>query len=198
MALNRHTNVDPSSGAAGHLSEKDRAARCPIPKGPLLVRWSRPADGRGCQSSAHLLHHDPVAPDLVEVELDRCDGLRRLRVGCLDRPQDLVLGAQQDDAPAAFDQLGELGGGVINGAASGWLHSGASRDMGGYGGGRVQEQEGPSVWVAGRPNLTMTRKYRTYVATLHGEYLDIRGLQAARPDLYSGISYADSQVFGEG
>ncbi len=26
------------------------------------MRWSRPADGRGCQRSAHLLHHDPVAP----------------------------------------------------------------------------------------------------------------------------------------
>ena len=44
---------------------------------------------------------------------------------------------------------------------------------------------------------TKTRKYRTYTATLLGEYLDIRGLQATRPDLYSGTSYEASQIFGE-
>ena len=49
-----------------------------------------------------------------------------------------------------------------------------------------------------RGRTTMTRKYRTYTATLLGEYLDIRGLQAARPDLYSGTSYQASQIFGEG
>ena len=44
MALNRHTNADTSSGAAGHLSEMDRVSRYPIPKGPLLVRrLDRPA-----------------------------------------------------------------------------------------------------------------------------------------------------------
>jgi hypothetical protein len=43
MALSRHTNVDPSSGAAGHLSEINRVSRYPIPKGPLLVpRLDRP------------------------------------------------------------------------------------------------------------------------------------------------------------
>lgn len=51
--------------------------------------------------------------------------------------------------------------------------------------------------LVARSRATMTRKYRTYIATLRGEYLDIRGLQAARPDLYSGTSYAASQVFGE-
>ena len=43
----------------------------------------------------------------------------------------------------------------------------------------------------------MTRKYRTYTATPLGEYLDIRGLQATHPDLYSGTSYEASQLFGE-
>jgi hypothetical protein len=38
MALSRPTNVDTSSGAAGHLSEMDRVSRYPIPKGPLPVQ----------------------------------------------------------------------------------------------------------------------------------------------------------------
>ena len=52
--------------------------------------------------------------------------------------------------------------------------------------------------LVARGRTTMTRTYRTYTATLRGEYLDIRGLQAARPDLYSGTSYEASQIFGEG
>ncbi|MGO8101609.1 RES family NAD+ phosphorylase [Rhizobium leguminosarum] len=44
---------------------------------------------------------------------------------------------------------------------------------------------------------TMARTYRSYVATLFGEYLDIRGEQTLRPDAYDGTSYAASQVLGE-
>ena len=40
--------------------------------------------------------------------------------------------------------------------------------------------------------------YRTYGARLDGEdYIDIRGQQVVRPDLYDRRSYARSQVFGE-
>ncbi|UVD59486.1 RES family NAD+ phosphorylase (plasmid) [Rhizobium sp. Pop5] len=44
---------------------------------------------------------------------------------------------------------------------------------------------------------TMTRTYRCYSATLFGDYLDIRGEQTLRPDIYDGTSYAAAQVFGE-
>ncbi|ABC93501.1 hypothetical conserved protein (plasmid) [Rhizobium etli CFN 42] len=44
---------------------------------------------------------------------------------------------------------------------------------------------------------TMARTYRSYVATLIGDYLDIRGEQALRPDIYDDTSYAASQLFGE-
>nr|WP_206112636.1 RES family NAD+ phosphorylase [Rhizobium laguerreae] len=44
---------------------------------------------------------------------------------------------------------------------------------------------------------TMARTYRSYSATLFGDYLDIRGEQALRPDVYDGTSYAASQVLGE-
>lgn len=44
---------------------------------------------------------------------------------------------------------------------------------------------------------TMARTYRCYAAILLGDYLDIRGEQTLRPDVYDGTSYAASQVFGE-
>ncbi|MBY3043682.1 RES family NAD+ phosphorylase [Rhizobium leguminosarum] len=44
---------------------------------------------------------------------------------------------------------------------------------------------------------TMARTYRSYAANLIGDYLDIRGEEALRPDVYAGTSYAASQVLGE-
>nr|WP_245355709.1 RES family NAD+ phosphorylase [Rhizobium leguminosarum] len=44
---------------------------------------------------------------------------------------------------------------------------------------------------------TMARTYRSYAATLVGNYLDIRGEQTLRPDVYDGASYAASQMLGE-
>lgn len=44
---------------------------------------------------------------------------------------------------------------------------------------------------------TMVRDYRTYTAQLDGDYLDIRGQQAQRADIYDPASYAASQVMGE-
>ena len=44
---------------------------------------------------------------------------------------------------------------------------------------------------------TMARTYRSYSAALIGDYLDIRGEQTLRPDVYDGTSYAASQVLGE-
>jgi hypothetical protein len=43
----------------------------------------------------------------------------------------------------------------------------------------------------------MARSYRSYAATLIGDYLDIRGEELLRPDVYDGASYAASQVLGE-
>ena len=43
----------------------------------------------------------------------------------------------------------------------------------------------------------MQRTYRAYSASLAGAYLDIRGLQTERPELYAPDSYAASQPFGE-
>ncbi|MBB3134728.1 hypothetical protein FHS26_002460 [Rhizobium pisi] len=48
-----------------------------------------------------------------------------------------------------------------------------------------------------RGAATMARTYRSYAATLLGDYLDIRGEQTLRPDIYDGTSYAASQVLGE-
>nr|WP_206116603.1 RES family NAD+ phosphorylase [Rhizobium laguerreae] len=45
--------------------------------------------------------------------------------------------------------------------------------------------------------VTMARTYRSYAATLFGDYLDIRGEQTLRPDVYDGTSYAASQMLGE-
>ena len=39
--------------------------------------------------------------------------------------------------------------------------------------------------------------YRAYAATLLGDYLDIRGQQATRTDVYASNSYDASQKFGE-
>nr|WP_206114561.1 MULTISPECIES: RES family NAD+ phosphorylase [Rhizobium] len=44
---------------------------------------------------------------------------------------------------------------------------------------------------------TMARTYRSYAAALIGDYLDIRGEERLRPDVYDGTSYAASQVLGE-
>lgn len=41
------------------------------------------------------------------------------------------------------------------------------------------------------------RTYRTYVARIDGDYVDIRGERSARPELYDSASYAASQAFGE-
>jgi hypothetical protein len=43
----------------------------------------------------------------------------------------------------------------------------------------------------------MTRTYRAYAATLLGDYLDIRGQQATRPDVYASDRYGASQKLGE-
>jgi hypothetical protein len=43
----------------------------------------------------------------------------------------------------------------------------------------------------------MSRTYRAYSATLLGDYLDIRGQQRTRPDIYASESYDASQKLGE-
>src|SRR6202048_2228661 len=44
---------------------------------------------------------------------------------------------------------------------------------------------------------TMTRTYRTYSATLLGDYFDIRGQQTRHPDIYASDRYDASQKLGE-
>ncbi|MGO6683667.1 RES family NAD+ phosphorylase [Rhizobium leguminosarum] len=44
---------------------------------------------------------------------------------------------------------------------------------------------------------TMARTYRSYSANLIGDYLDIRGEERLRPEVYDGTSYVASQVLGE-
>jgi hypothetical protein len=51
--------------------------------------------------------------------------------------------------------------------------------------------------VSARGVETMRRTYRTYVATLVGEYIDIRGRQAEYADVYTPDRYDASQLFGE-
>jgi len=45
------------------------------------------------------------------------------------------------------------------------------------------------------PEMRLT--YRLYTARLDGDFLDIRGQRAVRPDLYAAGSYQASQAFGE-
>jgi hypothetical protein len=48
-----------------------------------------------------------------------------------------------------------------------------------------------------RSIATMSRTYRAYAATLLGDYLDIRGQQSRRPDVYASDRYDASQKLGE-
>jgi hypothetical protein len=48
-----------------------------------------------------------------------------------------------------------------------------------------------------RSMATMSRTYRAYTATLLGDYLDIRGQQVTRPDVYASDRYVASQKLGE-
>jgi hypothetical protein len=48
-----------------------------------------------------------------------------------------------------------------------------------------------------RAKTSMIRTYRAYAATLSGNYLDIRGQQAARPDVYASDRYDAAQKLGE-
>jgi hypothetical protein len=48
-----------------------------------------------------------------------------------------------------------------------------------------------------RGKASMTRTYRAYATTLLGNYLDIRGQQAARPDVYASGRYDAAQKLGE-
>lgn len=43
----------------------------------------------------------------------------------------------------------------------------------------------------------LARTYRAYSARLMGDYLDLRGSQGERPDIYAPDSYAASQALGE-
>jgi hypothetical protein len=51
--------------------------------------------------------------------------------------------------------------------------------------------------LVARNVATMSRTYRTYTATLLGDYLDIRGKQSKNPDVYASDRYDASQKFGE-
>ena len=48
-----------------------------------------------------------------------------------------------------------------------------------------------------RSVATMSRTYRAYAATLLGDYLDIRGQQVTRSDVYASERYDASQKLGE-
>ena len=48
-----------------------------------------------------------------------------------------------------------------------------------------------------RSVATTSRTYRVYTATLLGDYLDIRGQQVTRPDVYASERYDASQKLGE-
>jgi len=51
--------------------------------------------------------------------------------------------------------------------------------------------------ASARSVAAMSRTYRTYTATLLGDYLDIRGQQARYPAVYASDRYDTSQQFGE-
>lgn len=51
--------------------------------------------------------------------------------------------------------------------------------------------------AAARARRSMQRTYRTYTATLAGDYLDIRGKQTEYPDAYAPSSHSGGQAIGE-
>jgi hypothetical protein len=51
--------------------------------------------------------------------------------------------------------------------------------------------------TAARGIVSMSRRYRAYTATLLGDYLDLRGQQANRSDIYASHSYEATQKLGE-
>jgi hypothetical protein len=51
--------------------------------------------------------------------------------------------------------------------------------------------------AAARNAATMSRTYRAYTATLLGDYLDLRGQQLTRADVYASERYDASQKLGE-
>jgi len=51
--------------------------------------------------------------------------------------------------------------------------------------------------TAARSVATMSRTYRAYAATLLGDYLDLRGQQVTRSDVYTSERYDASQKLGE-
>lgn len=51
--------------------------------------------------------------------------------------------------------------------------------------------------AAARNAAAMSRTYRAYSATLLGDYLDIRGQQRTRPDVYASERYDAAQKLGE-
>jgi hypothetical protein len=58
--------------------------------------------------SDKLLHHDPVAVNIVQLELDRCRSLGPPHSGSLDRSQDFTLVAKRRFIrPASFYGLSE-------------------------------------------------------------------------------------------
>jgi hypothetical protein len=77
-----------------------------------------PAD-KPPSGSSQFLHHDPVALNLVQLELDRCGSFGRFRIVGFDRTEDFPLGAQQDYAPAALHPACELRGAVFLAGAAG-------------------------------------------------------------------------------
>jgi hypothetical protein len=52
--------------------------------------------------------------------------------------------------------------------------------------------------AAATGKAALARQYRAYTASLAGRYLNLRGQQAARPDLYASDDYAAGQALGEG
>jgi hypothetical protein len=65
------------------------------------------------RSPGQLLHQQPAALKLIQLELDGSDFLGRLRIGSLDRPKDFTLAANEHNAEAALHPGGELGGGIL-------------------------------------------------------------------------------------
>ena len=60
-------------------------------------------------------------------------------------------------------------------------------------------EEPVGLGLVARPQCLpgLDRVYRAYSSILAASYLDIRGQQATRPELYDSNSYASSQPFGE-
>jgi hypothetical protein len=128
---------------------------------------------------------------VMELEGWTNDRLVEDRINRLPRHEWVYGRANSSVIMATFLHIAPEGSRFNSGDLGAWYASAAPRTAIAEVGHHLRRE----VVDRGVPELRRT--YRAYVSTLVGAYLDIRGQQALRPDIYTSDSYAASQALGE-